>query len=81
MTRIDEWNAERDALLRSLDSEKFKAFWEKHKLPLPANGWASPDVPLVMMHKCRMHVNSMTKEEREVSRVWLAERGYTEDIG
>jgi hypothetical protein len=70
------WCAERDALLRSLNVEKFQAFWERHKMPVPKGGWASPEVPLIMMHKCRLEVNAMTAEEKAVSREWLRERGY-----
>jgi hypothetical protein len=34
---------ERDELLRSLDVEKFQAFWRKHNLPMPAGDkWAAP---------------------------------------
>jgi len=77
---IREWCKERDEVLRSLDVKKFAKFWRKHKLPMPKGGWASPDVPLIMIHKCRLQVESMTEEEQEVSRAWLISHGYSPDI-
>jgi hypothetical protein len=74
---IANYCKERDDVLRSLDTEKFAAFWRKHSLPMPPEGqWASPDVPLIMMHKCRLQVNTMTSAEKEASRLWLTSRGY-----
>jgi hypothetical protein len=77
---IARWNAERDAVLRSLDVERFQAFWTKYQLPMPAGGWA-PAAPLIMMHKCRLQVTAMTEAEKEFSRSWLLSRGYSLEIG
>jgi hypothetical protein len=75
---IASYIAERDEMLRALDVETFHAFYAKHKLPMPPAGWADPViVPLIMMHKCRLQVATMTPIEREVSRQWLLSRGYT----
>jgi len=72
---------ERDEVLRSLDAEKFAAFWRKHELPMPPEGqWASPDVPLIMMHKARLQVTAMTAAEKEASRSWLISQGYGLEI-
>jgi hypothetical protein len=30
--------------------------------------WASAEVPLIMMHKVRLQVNTMTAAEKEISR-------------
>jgi hypothetical protein len=83
MSKIDKeiasWNVERDRILRSLNINQFQAFWEKHNLPTPRGGWASPMVPLIMMHKSRLQVTTMTESEREVSRSWLLSHGY--DLG
>jgi hypothetical protein len=67
---------ERDDVLRSLDVKKFAAFWRKHKLPMPPEGWVSPDVPYIMMHKSRLQVTAMTAAEKEISRLWLLSHGY-----
>jgi hypothetical protein len=45
--------------------------------PVPAMGWADPiEVPMIMMHKCRLEVTSFSEREKAVSREWLAEHGY-----
>jgi hypothetical protein len=38
---IAQWRKERDDILRSLDVEKFTAFWRKHNLPMPPEGQLS----------------------------------------
>lgn len=74
---VEDYMAERNEVLRSLDVDKFNAFWRKHDLPVPTWGWADPDiVPLIMMHKCRLQVASMTEAEKEQSREWLTSHGY-----
>jgi hypothetical protein len=45
---------------------------------MPPGGWADPViVPLIMMHKSRLQVTTMTADEKEISRAWLLSRGYT----
>jgi hypothetical protein len=74
---IAQYCAERDEVLRALDPEKFEAFWTRWKQRRPPGGWVSPEVPLIMMHKARLQVNDMTKEEKAASREWLLSRGYS----
>ena len=80
MTRNERFVKERNEVLRSLDIEKFEQFWAKWKQPRPGGGWASPEVPLIMMHKVRLQVPSMTETERAESRAWLLIRGYDLEI-
>jgi hypothetical protein len=68
--------AERDAMLRALDPCRCIEHFKKWHLPQPPGGWLD-EVPLIMMHKCRLEVPTFSEEERELSRKWLAERGYT----
>lgn len=69
--------AERNELLRSLDVDKFNAFWKRWKMDVPKGGWSDPvEVPLIMMHQIRLSVEAMTAEEKEASKRWLKERGY-----
>jgi hypothetical protein len=69
MTDLASYLSERDEMLRALDVEKFHAFYHKHRLPLPPGGWADPVmVPLIMMHKSRLQVTTMTEVEKALSR-------------
>ena len=79
--KIKLYCKERDEMLRSLDVEKFHRFYKKHKLVKPHGGWLTPEVPLIMMHKARMQINSFTEEEKEVSRKWLLSHNYSLEIG
>jgi hypothetical protein len=74
---IKRFVAERNEVLRALDVEKFNEFWAKWKLEKPPNGWSDPvEVPLIMMHQSRLSVESMTAEEKELSKQWLKAHGY-----
>lgn len=80
--QIAEYCAERDTMLRSLDIKEFNKFYKKHNLPLPKGGWAHPVlVPEIMIHKCRLQIDTMTEEEKQVSKEWLLSRGYTLPFG
>jgi hypothetical protein len=76
--QIKQFVAERNEMLRSLDVEKFNAFWKKwNGDKVPAGGWADPiEVPLIMMHQSRLAVEAMTAEEKAISKKWLKDRGY-----
>jgi hypothetical protein len=77
---IAQYCRERDDVLRALDAEKFAAFWHKHSLPMPPEGqWASPEVPIIMMHKTRLKLTTMSEAEKELSRSWLISHGYSLD--
>ncbi len=80
--QIAEYCDERDAMLRSLDIKEFNKFYKKYKFLTPKGGWADPVlVPLIMMHKIRLQITSMTEEEKKVSREWLLSRGYQLPFG
>jgi hypothetical protein len=72
---------ERDAMLRSLDINKFMEFYKRYDLTTPKGGWAHPEMPLIIMHKSRLQITSMTEEERKISREWLLTRGYLLPLG
>jgi hypothetical protein len=74
--------SERDDILRALDVERFNAFWARHNMPMPSGGWADPVlVPMIMMHKCRLQVGTMTEAEKALSRDWLTGRGFSLTLG
>ena len=74
---IEQYCAERDAVLRKLDVAEFERFYSKHRLKRPREGWLDPEVPLIMMHKARLQIVSFSDEERALSRKWLLDRGYS----
>lgn len=76
---IRQFCIERDAVLHALDPEKMVVHAKKWAIPLPAK-WASPTVPMAMMHKARLHINSFTDDEKRVSREWLLANGYRADL-
>ena len=65
---------ERNAMLLSLDIERAKAFYRKHNptLLLPPD-----DVVEIGLHKARTLTTSLPQTERDFSRRWLHERGYS----
>jgi hypothetical protein len=65
----------RDDCLRSLDIKRAKELF-----PMLKNA-SNDEVIMATMHKARVHITTMTDEERSVSREWLAEHGYTEEVG
>ncbi len=78
MTAIRAFNKERDAMLRSLDRGQLDRFLRKWKQPRPRK-WVD-DAWLGAMHKARLQIASFTEAEKAVSRTWLAQHGYSEEI-
>lgn len=72
--RIAEYVRERDEMLRSLDPQRIMAFHAKHN---PASPPMRPAVALPAAHKARVQAASLTEEERQLSRAWLIEHGYS----
>lgn len=75
MADLKDFVKERDAALRSLDKDQLDAYARKYKVPMPKDVrvyWAG-------IHKARLAVNSMTKEEKEESRQWLKANGFKEE--
>lgn len=74
---LQTYIAERDAMLRMLDPARCIEHFKKWKLQQPPGAWAdSIEVPLIMMHKCRLEITTFSDEEKAVSRNWLRARGY-----
>jgi hypothetical protein len=72
---------ERDTMLRKLDPEACTAHFKKWSIPMPPMGWADPvEVPMIMMHKCRLTLTTFSEAEKAISREWLSARGYSEDL-
>lgn len=68
--------AERNEVLRSMDLDRVIAFYRKHN---PEMHTPARELVEVGMHKARVNVTGLTNEERDLSRQWLAERGYWHD--
>lgn len=69
---IERYVKERDKLLHNIDVKKYKRFCKKWGIPHSNNDL----VCLASMHKARLGVTSMTKEEVEASKKWLTENGF-----
>lgn len=73
-----EFLRERDEAIRTLDVEKFKAFYTKWKergfyyLPLPRDA-----IIEISMRKMLYNIKSATEQEKEEAKNWLHERGFT----
>ena len=76
---IGQYVKDRDAVLRTLDPKKVSAFFRKHNPGMPA--YADTIVPEIMMHKCRLQIETFTDAEKILSREWLLSRGYSLDLG
>lgn len=70
--RLDEFNAERDALFRNLTLEAATAHWNAHDLPPPVH----PLVPLASMHKARLQWLDATDEMLAESAAWLKDNEF-----
>ena len=69
---LDEFVAERNAALLSLDRSKIEAFVKKYGID-----WTSPSCDEVFwcaVHKARTAIKKLPQEARELSEQWLAER-------
>lgn len=70
--KIKELVADRREALLSMDKEKILAYMRKYGVPLPSND----DVFWISVHKARTADLSLPDDERQISREWLAARGY-----
>lgn len=78
MSRIKKYVKERNRVLRLLDEDAYSRFCSEWGVPQPM-AWL-PLSRLILMHKVRLQVASMTEEEKAVSRQWLLSHGYSLDI-
>lgn len=72
MNDIDTMVQDRNAALLSLDLTKINAFNAKYGAPILEDnemGWH-------IIHKARTAITSMPKEDKDLSKAWLAARGY-----
>lgn len=75
---IKLWKEERNEVIRSLNIEKAKAFYEKwtkrgvYDVPLP-----SDRVLEISLYKMLYNLKSATEEEKAKAKEWLEERGYS----
>lgn len=67
---------ERDAVLLSLDKDRITAYLEKRRMPVPKNEWTF----WAGVHKCIVHMNSATEEQKHYSAMWLLENGFNLEI-
>lgn len=70
---LQEFLAERDAMLRALDPERAIAYYKKYN---PGKSVPEGEILMISLHKARTACLSLTREERLESQHWLAERGY-----
>lgn len=75
MGTIRKFVQERNEALGSLDEGKIKAYMKKYgcdDIPEPYF-WPS-------IHKARLQIGSLSEEEKEISREWLMEHGYSTEV-
>lgn len=73
---LSQFLKDRDEALLSLDKCKILAYAEKYGARLPQSDeifWAS-------VHKARLNIKNFPESEKEISRKWLCENGFKEDI-
>lgn len=73
---MKEFFKEQLEVARSLDIEKARAYAKKYHIFLPDN-----EISIIAgLHKARLYINGITAEEKEISRKWLKENGFSEKI-
>jgi len=70
----------RNEVLRSLDIVAFDRYCRKWKVPIPAGGWL-PLAREILMHKSRVEFDTFSDDEKEFSRRWLIEHGFSDQLG
>lgn len=77
LAQLEQMAKDRDEALLSLNKGKIVAYCRKYGIPLPENEtafWAG-------VHKSIIALNAATKAQKEKSVLWLAEHGFTTEIG
>ena len=73
---MQEWILERNVVIRSLDVEKFKAFWKKWSARgFYRNGLPNDEVIEISLYKMLYNLESATEEEKNKAKEWLESRG------
>lgn len=73
---IKEFVKDRNEALLSLDKDKILFFTKKYSMESPIEEpafWGG-------VHKAILHINSATDEQKEISRQWLVENGFSTEI-
>lgn len=74
---MQEWILERNVVIRSLDVEKFKAFWKKWSARgFYRNGLPNDEVIEISLYKMLYNLESATEEEKNKAKEWLESRGF-----
>lgn len=74
---MQEWILERNVAIRSLDVEKFKAFWKKWSARgFYRNGLPDDEVIEISLYKMLYNLESATEEEKNKAKEWLESRGF-----
>lgn len=74
---MQEWILERNVVIRSLDVEKFKAFWKKWSARgFYRNGLPDDEVIEISLYKMLYNLESATEEEKNRAKEWLESRGF-----
>lgn len=74
---LNQFRKDRDEALFSLDEQKILAYCWKYGAPIHPNAlvfWAS-------IHKARVALRSIPEAEKELSRRWLLEHGFSTGVG
>lgn len=74
---MQEWILERNVVIKSLDVEKFKAFWKKWSARgFYRNGLPNDEVIEISLYKMLYNLESATEEEKNKAKEWLESRGF-----
>jgi len=73
MTQMDEWLAERNAVLLACDVDMLLALMRKWGLPVPPKR----EIAEITLHKARTACSALPMAERSLSKGWLVSRGMS----
>ena len=73
---IRQFVIERDEALKSTDEEKIRAYAKKYRINMPSQ----EIVFWLGVHKARLHIATLTEEEKQVSRDWIRFHGFKAEI-
>lgn len=75
------WIKERDEAIRTLDVEKFKAFYDKWKAKGVYNINLPSDLVIeITLYKMLYNIESATDEEKSKAKEWLESKGYSTEM-
>ena len=78
---MHRWVKERDKVVKTMDIQKFKAFYYKWKrLGIYQMDLPDDNVLEISMRKMILAIKSATEKEKEDAMQWLRDRGYSDEI-